>query len=593
MNTDSFSIAVLPFKNMSHEVDKEFFCDGMAEEIIHALSKIDQLKVISRSSSFVFKNQNISPKTIAEQLNVRLLLSGSVRIAENMMRVSVELVDIESEATLWTQSWDRPKQEVFSIQDEVSLRLADKIREQLGHLEIAEHLVETNRTNPVAYELYLKGRFHFIKWNPEDCQKAIDFFEEAIRLDPEMIDALVGLADAYSFLAVAGFAPREESWLKAREAISKAQKLDDKHAGLNNILANDAFFTEANFQKAFDYILKAIQHQPNHTDSHRFLTFLYTLNGNFNKAKSHISFAKSLDPLNPETHFFEANYYYRIGEYQKAEIILKDLLNQNNKNLPALIISINILLIKNETNAIKELLNQTAEELFAPDELLGIKSLIDLAEGNKDSDSFINLKKQAEANDAQHAHAYLYTSYVRSNQYNLAFDCLNKLFDINSSILLIHFSDPLNDSIQKTQQFKTLHSKIFSLHPIKKKAKQKPNSLDHAINQKIINGLEELMQTEKVFLNPELSLRLLASFLNVHPNLLSRVINSSIGKNYNDYINALRISYFKKLVLDPANQNISLLGLAYESGFNSKTVFNTAFKKQTGMTPKEFQNSQQ
>jgi len=141
------SIVVLPFVNMSSEADKEFFSDGITEEIINGLAKIENLKVTSRTSSFFFKKKNIPLKQIAEQLNVEIVLEGSVRIAGDTLRITAQLIQAKDDYHFWSESWDRKMVNVFEIQDEISLKIADKLREHIGHLEYDEHLVVKQTNN--------------------------------------------------------------------------------------------------------------------------------------------------------------------------------------------------------------------------------------------------------------------------------------------------------------------------------------------------------------------------------------------------------------------------------------------------------------
>ena len=178
------SIAVLPFVNMSSSVDNEYFSDGMTEEIINALAKIKELKVTSRTSSFFFKNRNIPISEIGNELKVSTILEGSIRLASKQMRITAQLIDVADDFHFWSETWDRELDNIFEIQDEISLIIADKLREHFGHFEIQEHLVEKQTDNINAYEYSLKAKFLRNKWNPEDVKTAISLYEKALELDP-------------------------------------------------------------------------------------------------------------------------------------------------------------------------------------------------------------------------------------------------------------------------------------------------------------------------------------------------------------------------------------------------------------------------
>ena len=590
------SIAVLPFRNISHDQEMDFFSDGITEEIILALAKIEGLKVISRTSSFHFKEQQISIKEIGQQLNVSLILEGSVRVSGHALRIAAQLIQVDEDTHLWSETWNRELKDLFDIQDEVSLLIADKIREHAGHLSIADHLVNNPTNNLDAYKHYLKGRFHVNKWNPEDTNIAIKEFEKAVALDDQMIEAYIGIADAYSFMAVAGFAPREIAWTTANKALENAKKIDENNADLNYMLANQRFFTNANFKAAKQFALKALKSAPTHENSQRFMAFIYALTGEFRKAEQHIYFAKSIDPLNPETAFFEAFFYYQTGDYQLATDIMDKLLAANSMNLPAIVTGLYIKFKEEKWLEAEKQILSTPKALFTPDERLGMLCIVEIGKGNTNTDLLVELETKAKDPAAHHAHSSLFMVYCILKEYDKAYEVLNNLLEHKSSILLLTFSNPICDGLKETPQYQTYFQKVYPQTKDQGKTKpksSKPNVADDPTTQKDLDRLNAFMKMEKPFLNPMLSLRILANNMSIHPNQLSWLLNQVVGKNFNEFINQQRIEHFKKLAVDPSNSHISLIGLAYESGFNSKTVFNTTFKKEVGMTPKEYQKSVQ
>ncbi|MCB0734498.1 MAG: helix-turn-helix domain-containing protein [Bacteroidetes bacterium] len=592
MSNASISIVVLPFVNLSGDHSREYLADGITEEIINALSRVEQLRVISRTSSFFYKGKDTSMADLANTLNVTTVLEGSVRFEGNAMRISTQLIQVEDESAFWSASWDRDLENIFAIQDEISLMIADKLREHLGHLDVAEHLTQQPTNDLAAWDHYLNGAFHFRKWNPEDANLAIGQFEKALALDPNLIEAHLGLADSYSFLAVAGFAPREESWLKAIECIQSAQAINPNHAGLNYMMANQAFFTEASFSKAFQLATKAMQIRPTYPEAQQFISFLHELRGDFAKAKEHLLYAKSIDPLNQETRFYEAYYAYRTENYSTAKTILNELLDANPRNLPALITYMYIHVLERDAAGTQQLLDNIPEAMITPDERLGIQCLIDELNHNLAPSKLQELESFGQHAPAHHAHAYLFLLYARMGRNDEAFNALNRLFEVHSSVLLLSFSDPLAKPLQTDPRYAEFHHRIYQLEQHEEPA-QKANSHtpDEVWTHEVLHQLEAHMPSEKPFLNPSLSLRFLADQLSVHPNQLSWLLNEKVGKNFNEFVNDYRIEHFKKLVADDSNRHISLVGLAFESGFNSKTVFNTTFKKKTGLTPKAYQKS--
>jgi adenylate cyclase len=575
---------------MSADGDNEYFCDGITEEIINALANIPQLKVTSRTSSFFFKGSNSPITVIGAQLDVATILEGSVRVGGDKLRITAQLINVEDDSHFWSETWDRSKDDIFEVQDEISLHIAERLRETYGHLDISDHLVKEPTQSLSAYEHYLKGKHHFYQWNPTEANLAIEEFEQAVSIDPELIDGHLGLADSYSFLAVAGFAPREASWAKAMKAIQAAKKIDLNNAGLNYMLGNQAFFTEANYAEAMEYGLRSLESKPTYPEAHRFLSFLYTLRGDLQKSGEHIHYAKTIDPLNHETLFFEANHLYRSGAFEEAMKILDDLLIQNPKNLPAIAVSSYIQILNGEYALAKEKITSIPDELIAPDEKLGLLGLVEVFNGNDDPSQLPHLASKLDDPIAHHAHSYLFLIYANLDRFGDAYRTLENLFNFKSSVLLLGFSDPLGSRIHSDPKYKEYHQKIYAATDVSSKPrKTSTTALDPEKAMTFETILMDYITSEQPYLNPALSLRMLADQIEIHPNQLSWLLNEFMGKNFNEFINHYRIDHFKKLVVDPSNHHISLIGLAYESGFNSKTVFNTNFKKIVGMTPKEFQ----
>ncbi len=591
------TIAVLPFVNMSGSEDVEYFSDGITEEIINALSSIKHLKVTSRTSSFYFKNKHIPIRQIAKELNVEAILEGSVRLAEKTVRITAQLIHAEEDFHFWSETWERKLENIFEIQDEISLHIAEKLREQYGHLDIQEHLVPTKTYNIAAYDYSLKARYHFNKWNPKDVRIAIELNKKAISFDPKFTEAYVDLADAYSFLAVTEIMPAEEAWPKVKENINNAKTLDPGNAGVYYQLANLAFFTEADFKTALEHSLKALELDPNYVESMQFAALLYILSGDLKKARSFIDSALKINPLSHETLFYKAYYLYRFEDFAKALDIFNEMLEANPNNIPAIVQKCYCLIHLGQPKEALNYLNSISKDVIPTDEYLGISCIANiLISDNKETAEMLVSKLQVTAQNetAFQAHSYLYLVYAIANKINEAFDWLDRIVTIKSPIILLSFADPFANSLKTDSRFLKYQQKLFPVSKYNGEEEiTKAPLLDEITAQQYTQSLLRFIKEEEPFLVPNLSLRSIAEQLQIHPNKLSWLLNEKLGKNFNEFINYYRIEYFKKLAQNPDNAHISLLGLAYESGFNSKTVFNTYFKKEVGMTPKEFlkQNS--
>lgn len=588
------AIAVLPFVNMSSNEENEYFCDGITEEIITALSRIQNLKVTSRTSSFYFKNKSLPLLDVAQQLNVAVILEGSIRVAGNMIRITAQLIQAEDDFHFWSETWDRKLENIFEIQDEISLEIADKLREQFGHLEVGEHLVKKQTSNLDAYQYSLKARFHFNKWNPEAVKIAIDLWEKALALDPAHSESYVGLADAYGFLATTGFMPYVEAWQKATELTNKALELDPQNPGAHYQLANIAFFTRADFQEAFSHALKAVELQPSYPEAQQFMSFLYILADKPELSWKHLKQALDTDPLNQETLFYKAYYHYRTGDPAQTLEILNQALIQNEKNLPAIVTKCYCLLVMKQPDQALAFLNAQPEEIIVPGDRVGINCLAEIISSDgKPGSTLKQLEEEAEDPMAFQQHSYLFQAYAHLGENDKAFAVLDRALAIKSSILLLGFSDPLAQKLKNDSRFLEYQQRLYGSPTEPGASNKKASLLDEATAAEFSLRLETYMNEEEPYLDPKISLRGLANRVEIHPNQLSWLLNEKFGRNFNDFINHYRIEVFKSLALDPGNSHISLIGLAYESGFNSKTVFNTYFKKEMNMTPKEFLKSSQ
>ncbi len=589
-NLKDKTIAVLPFINISAEDENEYFSDGITEEIINALSKIEQLKVTSRTSSFFFKNKEFTLKQIADQLNVEVMLEGSVRIASGKVRITAQLIHAADDSHFWSESWDRKLENILEVQDEISLLIADKLREQLGHLEIKEHLVENKTVNLDAYNNYLKARYYFNKWNPGDVKTSIDLFNSAIEIDPDFTEAFVGLADAYNFMATTQFMSPEKAWEKTVEYTHKAYALNPENPGVHYLLANLSFFTDCNFADAYKHILKSLQLKPSYPEAQQFIAFLYILSGEMKKADHHLQFALGIDPLNQETLFYKAYYYYRIREFEKALNIFEELLKKNPKNIPAFVVHSYCMLFQKRYDELLQRIENVPEEILIPHEQLGILCLTNILKGGKTNTEIYlkKLEKESESPAAFQAHSYLFLAYANLRKFDEAFNVLEQSLKLKSSVLLISYSDPLVNDLVKDKRYAVYHKRLYGHQ--KSVSKKKP-LLDQKTATEFAEKVLVFVKTEKPYLNPSISLRGLADQVEIHPNQLSWLLNEYLGQKFNEFINHYRLDHFKKLARKPENAKISIIGLAYESGFNSKTVFNTFFKKELGITPVEYLQS--
>jgi adenylate cyclase len=584
------SIAVLPFVNMSPDADNEYFSDGITEEIINALAKIKALKVTSRTSSFHFKNKNLPISQIGQELNVSTILEGSIRLSGKKVRITAQLVQAEEDFHFWSETWDRNLENIFEIQDEISLLIADKLREQFGHFDIQENLVKKQTDNITAYEYSLKANFLRNKWNPEDVKLAILLYEKALKLDPNHTESLLGLADCYSFIGTTGFMPFQEAWGKTIQYTNEALKLNDQLSGVQYQLSNQAFFIEGDFKKSLFQMNKAIQINPNNAEAQQFMSFLYIVSGDRDKSREHLAIALSINPLSEETQFFTGYFHYMIEDFEKSLELLNSCLQVNDKNIPAHSVKCICLLQLGRYDEVITYFESIPSEVVILADKTGVIALAYALKNDVERTTiYLNrLLEQANGPDGFVADSFLFMLYAVMGETEKAFEWVTEAIKNKSSLLLLRYIDPLVSSLKKDSRYQTFKNAIYGDNTILEAASQKNALLDDQTVAKYTTRLLAHLVERTPYLNPDLSLRELAGQIEVHPNHLSWLLNNAIGKNFNEFINQYRVESFKVKAKDPSNKNLTIEGMAYESGFNSKTVFNTYFKKSTGLTPKQF-----
>ena len=291
------SIAVLPFENRSRDPDNAYFAEGVQDEILTRLAKIADLKVISRTSTQKYKSVPDNLRDIARQLGVANILEGSVQKAGDQVRVTVQLINANTDTHLWAESYDRALTDIFAVESEVAKTIADTLRAKLTGSE--ERLMSKKPTaNPEAYELYLRGRFFWNKRTGADLEKAIEYFNQATTKDPGYALAYAGLADAYVLLSGFGAASPKDSFPQAKAAAEKALELDNTLGEAHASRALALFAYDFNFAEANREFRRAIELNPNYATAHQWygesgLTPL----GQFDEAIAEIKRALKLDPL--------------------------------------------------------------------------------------------------------------------------------------------------------------------------------------------------------------------------------------------------------------------------------------------------------
>lgn len=587
------SIAVLPFLNLSTDHEDEYFSDGITEEIINALNQISGLKVIARTSVFSLKGKDLDAREIGSKLGVNLLLEGSLRKAANKVRISVQLITAENGFRIWTEKYDRELNDIFAVQDEIANCVLERLQ-----LELENNFTSNNYTqNTEAYQLLLKGNY-FFKRDYDGTVKSLEYFKKAVELAPDYGEAYAYMGEtlihhaafgiistidaheqarsyAYTALGINQYDPRAHKvlafihlfydwdWDAAIESYQKAVRYGLPNQ--NDFITYYYIFLENDFEKAVKIAKEGLETDPLHSGSHWQLGISYYFGAQFEEAIEAFNKAIELEPSNSETYHWKSTalgFLKRFDEAQEASQKAIELSEENPwAQFSHLILKV---LLGQEKEVLQAIESQEFLDPMDPAILYSLMGMKDeaiamLEEGYKTkSVMMVTLK-----------HYWMWDGIRDDERFHEIYDRMN-----------------FPENVRKEQ---IITSKILPISSASKKITASPDAETLAT----LEQLNQLMDEDEIYLNPSLSLRELAQSLQIHPNKLSWLINENLGKNFNEYINDWRLSAFQQKALNPENSNITLLGLAYESGFNSKSVFNEFFKRATGLTPRAWLKSRQ
>ena len=309
------SIAVLPFVNMSGDKEQEYFSDGLAEEIINALTKIPDLQVIARTSAFAFKGKQEDIRNIAEALGVANILEGSVRKSGNRIRVTAQLIEASKGVHLWSERYDRELEDVFAIQDEISQAIAEKLK---AHLSGKQQLVKQPVNNIEAYNLYLRGRYHFFKGTPEGWAKSKECYEQALAIDPTCALAWCGLASYFGLLENIGAIPSVEAHKQIRQAALKSLEFDEELAEAHSIMG-ERLASEFDWKGAEREFNRALELNPKSTEIlYRYSYFYLVPRKRFDQALEAAKKVSAQDPLSAFDQLHFGIIYFLTRQYDQA-----------------------------------------------------------------------------------------------------------------------------------------------------------------------------------------------------------------------------------------------------------------------------------
>jgi TolB-like protein/DNA-binding winged helix-turn-helix (wHTH) protein len=331
-----FTLAVLPFQNLTGDAQQDYFSDGMTEEMIARLGNVDpqHLGVIARTSVMHYKNTQTPLQQIGQELGVQYVVEGSIRRDSERVRITAQLIQMKDQSHLWARQYDRELSGLLAVQGEIAREIADEIQETLG-----EQLRPNSFGRPIqssaapqsyeAYDLYLRGRYFWNRRTLEGFRQAADYFQQAIDKDPAYARALAGLADTYALMSTWGEAPQNEYMSKARTAALRALEIDDTLAEAHTSLALIAETNEHDWRTAEMEFQRAIHLDPGYATAHQWYAEFLSWQGRFDEALTESEHARQLDPLSLIIATDHASILYLSRQYDRAIVQCRAVLEMD------------------------------------------------------------------------------------------------------------------------------------------------------------------------------------------------------------------------------------------------------------------------
>jgi serine/threonine protein kinase/Tfp pilus assembly protein PilF len=311
------SIAVLPFANLSADPEQEYFCDGMAEEVINALTRIEGLRVVARTSSFAFKGTTEDIRGIGAKLGVDKILEGSVRKAGDRLRITAQLINVADGYHLWSERFDRRLEDVFAIQDEIALAIVDRLEVDLAARE-REAVVKRYTDNLDAYSLYLKGLHHWNQLTPDSYRRSLECFQEAIKIDPQFAPAHVGIGIWYLSQCFWGDLSPAEGVPQGMAAVDRALDIDEEISEAHNARGVVQAWFERNWAAAEQSLRRSIELGPNVAVNHLNLAGYFLIRRRFEDVIPEARLAQRLDPLSVPNNAWAGAWLAFCGRYDEG-----------------------------------------------------------------------------------------------------------------------------------------------------------------------------------------------------------------------------------------------------------------------------------
>lgn len=330
------SIIVLPFINLTSDRDNEFFSDGITEEILNALTKVEGLRVMSRTSTFTYKGKQVSVKDLATQLQVDTVLEGSVRKSGNKVRITAQLIHAEDDFHFWSETFDRELDDIFAVQDEIALKIANRLRAQFDEDQIKDSASDLKPRSMEAYQAYLKARHKWNTYTPVGAMQAIEHYKHALELDNEYFLALIGLTESYCYLGLLGYIKPHDALKQTRDIMNRAYRLKPRHYKTYQGMASYKFYFEWDWKGAERYFLEAIKGNPDDPQVLYMYAMFLMSQKRYDQSIEFFQNAIEIDPLNLPINLMLVNAYFYKPDLKSAGMLIDELMERSPDMRPVI-----------------------------------------------------------------------------------------------------------------------------------------------------------------------------------------------------------------------------------------------------------------
>ncbi|HDS06356.1 MAG TPA: tetratricopeptide repeat protein [Bacteroides sp.] len=454
------SIVILPFEDMSPEKDNEYFCDGITEEIINALTKIEDLHVVARTSAFAFKGQSTDVREIGRKLGVAKLLEGSVRKSGNQLRITAQLINIENGYQLWSERYDRDLSDIFEIQDDISMQIVSKLKISIGAGD-EKVLFRRYTENLEAFNLYLKGRYFWNRLTEDGLHKSLDFFRQAIQIDKNYAPAYSGISDAYCRLAWYSYSAPQEVFPGAKEAAGKALELDDHLPEAYASLGFVSMCFDRDYEKAMKELKKAIDLNPGFAGAHTYYSICLAITGLHEESIREGKRALNLDPLTPMMYVNLAGRYYYARQYHLCIEHVKQSLELDPEfEIAHFYLAYFYNQWEMHTEALAEIQKLIGYFGRKNPAFLSALAIILASSGNTEAAEEVIDEIMELSREKYISFFWLATIFVVVGQYDKAFELFEEAYQSHEVLMIFLNVDPIFDRIKPDQRFQALIKKM-------------------------------------------------------------------------------------------------------------------------------------